>query len=149
MSNLERIFEQYIRGTEKQALVKEITIKLCTLTNEVQRVCGFDTATVLVSTRVIKKNYDKRPAEEHDFILRHGWKVITLPDHIYVNKTSKRGDYRFGRTMRGGTYVASIEIDNSTEEQMLLVASLFRIGKSSYLNSYELYWSWKDGEPSS
>lgn len=148
-SNIERIFEQHIKGTDKQAIVREMTIKFCTLTREVQRVCDFPTTSVHITTKVIKKNYDKRTAEENDFLLKKGWQIVYMPNKIYKNKNAKRGDFIFIRQINNKLYLASIELSNYAESPILYVVSLFRVQKDSYLNSYELIWSWKGGGPSS
>jgi hypothetical protein len=148
-SNVERIFDAHIKGTPPQAIVRELTITFCSLTNEVQRVCSFDTGTVLITTKVIKKNYDKRTAEENDYILKNGWQVIHMPSSIYRNKSGKRGDFLFAKKMNNNLYVASLEVSQSEGEYSLYVVSVFRVRKESYLYGYELIWSWKGGEPSS
>jgi hypothetical protein len=148
-SNVERIFNTYIKCTEKQAPVRLLTVKFCTLTNEVQRVCGFPTISVHISTKVIKKNYDKRTAEENDYLLKNGWKVVHQPSEIYKNKDSKRGDFLFAKSLNGKSYVCSIEVSEYADAPILYVVSLFRVRKPSYLESYELVWSWKGGVPSS
>ena len=79
---IEVIFSQHIKGTPKGAIVRDMTIKLSTLTNEVRRAGKFSTANVHITTKVIKKNCDKRPAEENDFILKHGWKIVHNPDNM-------------------------------------------------------------------
>ena len=109
MSNIERAFEQYVKDTPKKAIVHLLTIKLCTLTKEVQRVCDFPTFSVYITTRVIKKNYDKRSAEENDFLLKNGWKIVYMPSEIYKNKDAKRGDFLFIKTIGDSSYTASIE----------------------------------------
>jgi hypothetical protein len=150
MSNVERVFDQYIKGTPKKAIVRDLTIKFCTLTKEVQRVCDFPTMGVHVTTRVLKKNYDKRPHEENDFLLKKGWKIVYTPDAIYKNKDGKRGDYLFAKTINNSVYVASIEVSTYADTPILYIASIYRVPKpKSYLNGYELIWSWKGGDPSS
>lgn len=149
MSNIERIFIKYIKGTPKLAIVRDITITFCTVTNEVRRVCSFETVSVHITTKVIKKNYDKRTAQENDFILKHGWKIVHMPDYIYLNKNAKRGDYLFAKKLNNDTYVASIEIQSNEEGYFVYVVSMFRVAKERYLDSYSLIWSWKGGDPSS
>lgn len=148
-SNVERIFEQYIKDTPKQAIVRDMTIKFCTLTNQVQRVCDFPVTNVHITTKVIKKNYDKRPAVENDFLLKKGWKIVHTPDHIYLNKQGKRGDYMFVKSMNNELYVASLELTTYAGEPLVCVVSLFKVPKPRYLESFKLIWSWKGGDPSS
>jgi hypothetical protein len=112
-------------------------------------VCDFPAGSVHITTRVIKKNYDKRSAEENDFLLKNGWKVVYMPSEIYKNKNGKRGDYLFAKTINNALYVASIEVSTYAEMPILYVVSLFRVPKPSYLNGYNLIWSWKGGDPSS
>ena len=149
MSDVISVFETHIKGTEKKAIVKDLTIKYCSLTQEVCRACNFSDDTVYITSRVLKKNYDKRTAEENDFILKYGKEVVCLPDDIYMNKDGKRGDYLFAKTTQGKLYVSSIEKASKIDPFGLYVASIFRVQKVSYLKSYSLIWSWKGGEPSS
>lgn len=149
-SYAESIFHQHIKGTPKGAIVRDMTIKMCTLTNEVRRALYFPTSNVHVTTKVLKKNYDKRPAEENDFILKNGWKVIHNPDDIYKNKDGKRGDYAFVKLLNNNMYFSTLEVSTYADEPILYVVSMYRIPKpESYLSSYELIWSWKGGTPSS
>ena len=150
-SNTERIFEKHIKGTPSKAIVRDLTIKYCTLTNEVQRVCNLEVTAVHITTKVMKKHYDKRPAEENDFIITNGWQIVHLPELIYRNKDAKRGGFLFARRLKNELYVSAIEVVNSDDSQMVYVVSQFRIrkGKEGYLEGYELMWSWKGGAPSS
>lgn len=149
MSNVERAFERYVKGTPKKAIVTNLTIVLCTLTNQVEKVCEFETSKVHITTRMLKKNYDKRPNEENDILLAYGWKIVRFPDHVYKNKDGKRGHYFLVKRMKNHLYGASIEVEKTEESYMLYVATMFRIQKDSYLNGYNLIWSWKGGDPSS
>lgn len=146
---VEAVFSQYIKGTPNGAIVRDMTIKLCTLTNEVRRAVHFPTANVHITTKVIKKHYDKRTAEENDFILKHGWRILHMPDEIYRNKDGKRGDYLFAKNINNSLYVASVEVSTYADEPILYTVSIFRVRKLSYLGGYELIWSWKGGAPSS
>lgn len=148
-SNVEITFERYIQGTPSKSIVRDLTIIFCSLTNEVQRVCNFETPTVYITTKVLKKNYDKRPAEQNDFIIKHGWKVVHMPSDIYKNKDGKRGDFLFAKRLNNDLYVCSLEIVKDDGIDGTYAVSLFRVNKESYLNGYELIWSWKGGEPSS
>lgn len=149
MSNIQGAFEAYIKGTPPKAIVANLTILFCTLTNKVQRVCRFETTKVHITTRILKKNYDKRPAEENDFIIEYGWKIVRFPDHIYENKNAKRGSYVFAKRMKNELYLASIEVSKDGSAYMLYAVSTFRLRKENYLKTYKLIWSWKGGEPSS
>lgn len=148
-SHLETVFDKYIKGTEPQAIVRVMVIKMCTLTNEVRNAINFPTESVYISTKVIKKLYDKRPAEEHDFLLHHGWRIIHYPERIYRNKDGKRGDYLFCAKLHNQLYVASIETSNYAGQPILYLVSMFRVRKETYLHGYDLIWSWKGGTPSS
>jgi len=147
---IEDIFSRHIKNTPKGCVVRDMTIKLCTLTNQVKHDLKLPTGNVHITTKVIKKNYDKRPAVENDYILHNGWKIIHNPDDIYKNKDAKRGDFAFTKTMDNNVYLASIEISTYADEPILYVVSMFRLSKpEQYLRGYEHLWSWKGGNPSS
>jgi hypothetical protein len=148
------IHKKYIEGTEKKALVVNLTVQLCTLTNAVVKGGKFKTNRVYVTTRMLKHMYDKRPAEEYDFLVKNLYKIARYPDHIYKNKSSKRGNFCFVKTLKGDKYVCSVEATSEVnpsdgEEGMNFVATAFRLNKESYLNSYKLKWSWEGDIPPS
>ena len=137
----------YIRGTAKEAIVANKRIMLCILTHSVIKGCGFADGSVYISTRMLKHMYDKKPAEEFDFLIDNAHKIIKYPTHVYKNRDGKRGDFCFVKEMGGIKYLCSIEVQKNGHE--LEVATAFRIRKENYLNNYELLWSWRDDDPSS
>ncbi len=151
MSSVTNLHSSYIRGTEPQAIVAEVTIVVCTLTNVVQRIVTVNSPKVYLSTRTLKHLFDKKPAEEYEFVLVHGWKTIHMPDEIYHNQDSKRGDLGFVKIIKGNRYFCSLEkvVDPVTNSDALHVATMFRLRKESYLKSYTLLWSWRGDAPSS
>lgn len=151
MSSITNLHVKYIRGTAKGAVVSEVTIVACTLTGVVQRVAEVTSPKVYLSTRALKHLYDKRPAEEYEFLLQHGWRTIHLPDEIYYNRSSKRGDLLFVKAINNHRYLCSAErvVDPLNQNDSLHIATMFRINKQSYLRDYSLLWSWRGGTPSS
>lgn len=139
-----KLFKKFIKNSEKEAIVANEQIVICLLTNVVAKEDYFKTQKVLINTRVLKHLYDKRPAEEFDFIIHNIWKMIKYPDYIYSNKNSKRGHLAFVKNIGKFTYFCPIEI---TEEANYVV-TIFRTD-TEYLKKYELVWSWKGGNPSS
>lgn len=131
-------------------MVANITVCLCHLTKTVSRVINVESR-VYVTSRMVKHLYDKKPAEEFHFILNNTYKIVKYPDKIYKNKDPKRGSYCFVKKICGNTYMCSLEtVDNEEiDGDELFIATVFRIRKEKYLDSYELLWSWKGGGPSS
>jgi|SRR3989344_3331383 len=152
--SLIKFCKKYIRGTASKAPVIELSILLCNLTKTVQKVCKLETQKVHVTTKVLKHLYDSKPAEEFDFIIRHVFKLIKYPDQIYENKSSKRGDLCFVKTIKCEKYIASIEVfieisENGKDVEVNYAVTAFRIRKDNYLKNYKLLWSWKGDNPSS
>lgn len=147
------LVEQYIKGTEAQAIVPLVTTFLCHLTMAVIRGVNLEYQKVYISTRVIKHMYDQKPAEEFEYLSNHIHKIVKYPDEIYQNRDSKRGDYGFVKKHGKNQYFCSIEkIENIVEDggaNGLCVVTAFRLRKSSYLNNYKLLWSWRGDIPSS
>jgi len=142
---LKNLHERHVKGTTKEDIVLDERVLLCHLTNTVSKQLNTGENSVYVNTRVIKHLYDKRPAEEYDFIIDNSHKIIKYPDEIYKNKNPKRGDYCFVKKIKEKKYLSSLEISNGE----ILLVTVFRLNKESYLNDYELLWRWRDGEPSS
>jgi hypothetical protein len=102
-----------------------------------------------VNTRAIKHAYDKRPAQEYDFLIQHLHQVIKYPDKIYKNKRGKRGSYCFIKQIKNELCFCSIEVLSKDGESEVCEVVTFFTTDESYLISYELLWEWKDGIPSS
>ncbi|MBU2545173.1 hypothetical protein KKC65_01805 [Patescibacteria group bacterium] len=92
-----------------------------------------------------KTCYDKKPAEQYDFIIRNLHTIVKYPDSIYKNKDGKRGDFCLVKELKNKKYLCSIEDKGMGE---ISIATAFRTD-DKYLGKYELLWSWKDGTPSS
>jgi hypothetical protein len=101
---------------------------------------------IYINSKVIKHLYDKRPAQEFDFIIRNIVSILKYPDRIYRNKRGKRGDYCFLKIIDGVCYLCCIEIcmRNDQEKIRFEVVTTF-IVTEKYLSDYELLWEWKGG----
>ena len=131
-------------GTPAKAIVADVTVFLCHLTNYVSSTLK-STTKVYVNTRVVKHLYDKKPAEEFDFVVRHMHRIVKYPDCVYKNKDPKRGNFCFLKKIKGNDYLCSLEVS----EEEIFVVTAFRMRKANYINEYELLGSWKGDIPSS
>lgn len=130
--SLYKIFKKYVRHTTKDYHVAILTDYICNLLSK----------EVFVSTRVIKHAYDKRTAQEFDFLIRHLKKIMESPDEIYKNKDGKTGDICVTKTFDCGRYICVLEKTTSGFE----VVTFFRID-FKYTNSYELLWKRRAATP--
>lgn len=155
---LEDLFESCIKNTTEQAMVEDKTVLLCRVTNAVQRAISGEEQKVYVTSKMLKHLFDKKPAEEFHFIVNHLHKIVKFPDKIYKNKDGKRGHFCFVKKIKNQEYMCSIEIITNEFIECncgnlnpcgIYVATVFRLRKIQYLNSYELMWSWKGDKPSS
>lgn len=147
---LKKLFEKHIKGTSEGSIIFEEVVLLCHITKIVEDFLtseGRLDSNVYIGTRVLKHLYDKRPAEEFDFILKNLHKIVMYPDDIYTNKGNKRGSYCFVKNMKESQYLCPIEMDENKKE--LFVVTAFRIRKDNYLKDYKLLWSWRSDSPSS
>ncbi len=156
MSNISvvKLFKLYVEGTEAKAVVADKTILLCNATKAVAKACSLKFVKIYINTKVLKHLYDKKPAEEFDFIIHNVHTIAKYPDHIYKNKESKRGSFIFVKELKKDKYLCSIEIVdnciiNEVMEDVNFIATSYRIRDEKYLKKYELMWSWKGGRPSS
>ncbi len=146
--NLRKLHTLYIQDTKPLAIVVEAEIYLCNLTMTVSKILNPGTPEkmkVYVTTRMLKHLYDKKPAEEYDFVINNAHNVAKYPDDIYKNRDSKRGDYAFVKNINDEPWFCAIE----RNEEKFYIATCFRLRKESYLNNYTLIWSWKGDTPSS
>jgi len=143
-----------VKNTASKQPVFEETVFVCNLTNEVKKVCGLDSSRAYLNTKILKHLYDKKPAEEFDFIIRNVHTITKYPDKIYKNRASKRGAFCLVKKLKGDLYFCSIEVaqeislDGFAENRNYIV-TCFRLRNENYLKNYELLWSWKGGVPSS
>jgi len=148
---LKNLYEKYIKGIPNGVAVSDKIVFLCHLTNVVKRVLELNFSAVFVRTIPLKHLYEKRPAEEFDFIIDNIHKVVKYPDYIYKNKDPKRGNFCFVKTIGGEKYLCSLElvIDENKNKEILTLVTAFRIRKETYLDSYSLLWNWgNDVSPS-
>lgn len=139
-----QLHERYIKGTLKDAIVQDVQTFICPITYVVKNGAGFEAFKVYVSTRTIKHVYDKRAAQEYDFLISRLHKIIRYPHRVYLNKDGKRGDYCFIRKYGDSEYLCSLELksDEPMKERME-VTTFFQIRKASYLNNYKILWNWE------
>jgi len=152
---ISELFEEYIKNTPKGADVVNKTTFLCRLTKAVKEAGEFPTTKVYIKTRVIKHLYDKKTAEEFFFIVENLHKIAKYPDHIYINKGSKRGDFAFLKRLKGKICFCSLEIIEKKEEKFqgnyIVTTYDLRTEEKAkrYLKNYKPLWSWRDDTPSS
>lgn len=146
---LRELFEAHIQNTPPGAAVAEKTVFLCGLTNAVAHALGKEAKKVYATSRFLKHLYDKKPAEEFDFILDHLHQVVKYPDRIFGNKPGKRGDWCLTRAIGNTTYLCALEMSGDVGREDIYIATAFRIRDARYLDGYELLWSWRSDRPSS
>lgn len=138
------LYKKHIKGTEKGAIVQLVQVFLCNLTSAVINGVSCPCSRVHVNTRVLKHVYDKRPAEEFDFLITNLHLVVKYPDSVYKNQSGKRGEFCFVKEIKNRKYLCSLEINDKDEVTFCEVATFFRVA-DSYLKNYELLWEWKGG----
>ena len=150
MSGIHYLYDTCIKGTLKKAPIKLVSILLCRLNKQIRAVFNSNIIAVHINTRVIKHIYDKRPAEECYFCINNVRQTLKSPHQIYRNKSEKRGNYCFVKSIQGNRCFVSIEegLNNENSQPVFEVATIFRTTET-YLKSYELLWEWKGGESSS
>ena len=140
---LNELNEKYIKKTEPKAIVKYRSVFLCKLTNDVMSALSLkEINAVYINTPVLKHLYDKKPAEEYQFILDYLHKIVKNPDFIYKNKNSKRGSFCLVKKIKKFYYLSSIEIKGKN----IQIVTAFRLRDKKYLRNYNFLWSWEDDE---
>ncbi len=139
------LYKKHIKGTEKGAVVQVVQVFLCSLTMAVIKGISCPCNKVHVSTRVLKHIYDKRPAEEFDFLISNIHLVVKYPDSVFKNKDGKRGEFCFVKELKNNKYLCSLEIIEKDGVIFCEIATFFRV-KNEYLKNYELLWEWKGGD---
>lgn len=141
--SLVKLHKKYIKNTAPKQIVFVTYLQVCNITKKVLNDLKFTSNKVYLTTIMLKHMYDKRVAEEFDYLLYNLYKIIKYPDNIYKNKPGGTGDYFFTKTLEDLLYGASIEV---LDEQGLFVVTAFRT-TNKYLNNFEKIWSWEGGNP--
>lgn len=152
--SLVKLHKKYIANTQEKEVVADKSIVLDETTRAVQKACQLQSPKIYVNTKILKHLYDKKTAEEYNFLLHNLDKIVRYPDEIYQNAQGKRGQFCFIKKLNEEKYFVSIEVVEKEDElhQSLkesYIATAFRLRKPSYLKNYTLLWSWKGGAPSS
>lgn len=137
------LHKKYVKNTAPKQIVFVTSLQLCNLTKKVFNDLKFNSNKVYLTTIMLKHMYDKRVAEEFDYLLYNLYKIIKYPDHVYKNKPGGTGDYFFTKTLENLLYGASIEVVN---ENGLFIVTAFRTTET-YLKNFEKIWSWEGGNP--
>ena len=145
MSTMQHLYKRHVRGTEKKAVVRLVAVFLCHLTVAVSKGAHIPCSKVYVSTRVIKHIYDKRPAEEFDYLMEVVAKTVKYPDQVYQNKQGKRGSYCFVKTIKNQKCFVSLEVCDEENFPRCEIVTFYRVSEN-YLSSYKLLWEWEGGE---
>jgi hypothetical protein len=140
---------KYIRGSEKKAIVQFVQAFLCHLTVAVVKGIGCSCNRVHINTRVLKHAYDKRPAQEFDFLIENLHTVVKYPEKVYRNKSGKKGEFCFVKNIGDAPCFCSVQVIEEESMEPICEIVTFFIPGSGYLDSYELLWEWKGGDPSS
>lgn len=152
--SLVQLHKKYIRGTIPKIEVVEKTVTVCNITMAVFKTGYFKSRKVHINTKIMKHLYDKRPAEEYDFIIRNLHVIVKYPDSMYKNKPGKRGSIIFLKKINGLEYICCLELTNFTNpdgviEEVNFAVTGFRNNDRAYLANCELLWSWEGGTPPS
>lgn len=148
MSTIIHLYKRHIKGTERKSIVRSVSVLLCHLTVAVIRGVEIPCNKVYVSTRVIKHIYDKRPAEEFDFVMDSIESVMKYPDKIYRNKEGKKAEFCFVKNIKNSKVFAVLEVYDVEDFPRCEVVTFYRV-EEKYLKNYELLWEWEGGTPPS
>jgi len=164
---LKEFFKKHIENTPEKAIVADRKMFLCHLTKAVMEGIGIDGSikSVYITSRCVKHLYDRKPAEEFYFIIKHLHEVVKHPDKIFKNLPGKRGDFFFTKRIGSEEYICTIEIleitpavcgvaefgvsQFGTESTVreIQIATAFRLRDEKYTKNYTLLWDWGNGNP--
>lgn len=145
-----RIHELFIRRTVLESPIRQIKIRITEITKKTRHTVHCAQRRIYMHSRTLKHLYDKRPAEEFDFVIDHIALIIGNPDSLFKNKDGKTGNFCIVKKIGTYSYVVVIEIKNrQTENEEIWIVTTFRLQNNSYMRSYDLLRSWRDDTHSS
>ena len=143
-------FAEYIKDTQEKANVPDRKLFLCRLTMAVAKGINIEESArgVYITSRCLKHLFDKKPAEEFLFILKHLYEIVRYPDKIYLDSREKRGEFCFIKTIGNSEYFCSIEkVRTPVVVSEIQIATVFRLRDDKYIKKYTLLWDWGNGAP--
>lgn len=147
------LHRECIEGTEEKTLVAEKRVCLCFVTWVVHKNIlepeGCTSRKVHITTKSLKHLYDKKPAQEYDFVIHHVHLCARYPDKIYRNRDNKTGHLCFTKRIKNTLIFCSMELVQRDNHTGCEIVTAFVIRKDEYLRNYELLWEWKGDIPSS
>ena len=90
-----------------------------------------------IKTRVLKHLYDKRNAQEYDFILDNLHLIIKAPDKLYLNKAGKRGEFAFYKVINNRSVLCPIE-KNEIDDTYDVVTAFAGKNMEKYLKNFRV-----------
>jgi hypothetical protein len=145
-----RVHEIYIRRTVLEAAIHQITIRVTTIAKTARRAMHCSKKKVYIHSRTLKHLYDKRPAEEFDFLIDHIASILRNPGYLFKNKEGKTGNFCIVKKMGKYHYIVILEIKNKqTQNEEIWIVTAFRLRNGNYIKNYDLLRSWRDDTHSS
>jgi hypothetical protein len=135
------LHNKYVKRSLKKAFVYNDKTLLCKLRTNIAKDCKILSPQIIIKTRVLKHMYDKRPAQEYDFLLDYMKDILRNPHCIYKNTDSKRGSKCFVKEIYNSKYLVVIEEDGSKGNSIVTAFSV----DDSYLEKMEIVWHWEGG----
>lgn len=130
------LHKKHIKGTEREALVKEVRALLCHLSKHIRKTLKIAEHKVYIKTVVLKHLYDKRNAQEYDFILENLHLIVKGPDKIYKNKSEKRGEFCFYKIINNRGILCSLE-KNEPDGGFDVVTAFTGKNLENYLKNFQ------------
>jgi hypothetical protein len=130
-----KLFKKHVRHTHKNAPIELAHA-------EVEKISLVCLEKAFISTWTLKHIYDKRPAQEFDFLMRNVGLILRDPDQIYKNKHRKSGDFCFVKNFLHNQYVCIVQQNLGRAE----IVTFFRANEG-YFDDYELLWERRTAEP--
>lgn len=119
------LFHKHVKNTKEKDFVARESVCIFRLTRTVLDVLGFGDSKAHISTKVSKDLYDKKPAEEFDFVINNLHTILKYPDRVYKNKISKRGDFCLVKKVKDFEYLCSVEFCEDGGETKACVVTVF------------------------
>jgi hypothetical protein len=136
-----RVHEQQIQRTKPEAHILAMKIRIAKITKQLQQAMGCEGKNIYIHTRALKHLYDKKPAEEFDFLIDHLEAIVRAPDFLYRNRDNKTGSFCVVKEIEHCRYIVILE--------EIWIVTAFRVRDEKYLRNYDLLRSWRDGAHSS
>lgn len=138
---LEKLFKRHVLGTKYKDIITIKTIPIGNIPSNVKLALNLHGTRVYMTSISLKHIYDKHTyktelGNEFKFILTNLHRIIKSPNQVTSNKTGRKGDYCFIKTIVNKKIIVTLQ----KVDRKLYIVTSFVLKDEGYLSEVKSLW---------